>query len=363
MLDDKLQNALAANKLGSLASDTRNLLRSIAGPGYDHKLVEELVSLLSLDPAATLDAALDKGWPGLESAYKSSLKRVLLLAFQTLSGHGTISGRLWREILSLRSKADRVDTDLLEDVITAWRSNVNYHRLTREFLQKHNLLMVCAMEDTGPAPFAQVEDFDVGTMRYLHAKLIFRYAERQIARQQLRFDIPLSSWSRADLEEAVRRMFEQDILDLRICLFYDALDEYDGRPEAIAEFLKDLTSQPASSRTQTRVLFSSRPWPVFQDEFGTSSGLRIHEHTRDDIRGYCTGMLQENHMSPTALLPMAESIADRAQGVFLWVRLLLHDLGSASAHRAYRNVPLEKLLQQRLVTAPDDLHDYYTTIV
>lgn len=42
-----------------------------------------------------------------------------------------------------------------------------------------------------------------------------------------------------------------------ICFFFDALDEYDGPPEASSKFLEDLVSKPG--RTNDKV----EPYPAF----------------------------------------------------------------------------------------------------
>ncbi|KXJ85383.1 hypothetical protein Micbo1qcDRAFT_223338, partial [Microdochium bolleyi] len=195
------------------------------------------------------------------------------------------------------------------------------------------------------------------------SQLIRDLASRQITRQQLLLDIQLQSWTRADLEEAVQRVFDQDIIDLRVCLFFDALDEYDGRPEVMADFLKDLVKNPATSKTQARVLFSSRPWPVFQEEFSGCPGFRIHEHTREDIREYCTGMLRQDDLARPLLLPMAEDIANRARGVFLWVKLVLRDLSMVALQAGATSEDIAQKLRRCLQAVPSELHDYYTTII
>ncbi|KAH7017956.1 uncharacterized protein B0I36DRAFT_354284 [Microdochium trichocladiopsis] len=259
LLDTKLQAILDSKRLGSLAYDARKLLESIAGPAYDQTLSKRLEDLLSIDPAAELDAVLADKCPNLEQDRQLAIKRVLLLAFQNLSNSDEPSSISMSDVISLSNQADRVNIDCLDDAIATWRYKIDYKRIVTEFLQKHKLLAVPTTGDTTSVPFAELEAGVMGANSLRHRKLIKKAVDRQIARQQLRFSIQLSAWSRAELEEAVRQIFDQSLLDLQICLYFDALDEYDGRPETIADFLKDLITTRKSSRTQARVLFSSRP--------------------------------------------------------------------------------------------------------
>lgn len=105
--------------------------------------------------------------------------------------------------------------------------------------------------------------------------------KRNQARNDLQTTIQEEEWSRQKLEEILRRLCMQTLLDVDLFLLLDALDEYDGRPKFISGFLKDLTVD--FPRTKTRILFSSQPWNIFREEFDACPGLRIHEHTENDI--------------------------------------------------------------------------------
>ncbi|KAJ1326043.1 ankyrin repeat domain-containing protein 50 [Microdochium nivale] len=363
MMDTKLHAVRKSGRFGTLDSDIRQLFQSIAPTLQDHSLCNELTILLSVDPSEELDYVLADICPNLDQGSKVSVKRELLLAFQKLSKRSAASGSLVRDINSSLEKAGGFELEDLEGVLSAWRYRIDFHRIARLFLQKHKLLTAPPTGDITGASFGQLEARDSDSKDLRHNKLIDKLVDRHTARQQLHFNIQLLAWNRADLEEAVRRIFDQDILDLRVCLFFDALDEYDGRPEVIADFLKDLTSHSTSSRTKARVLFSSRSWPVFQDEFGGCPTLQIHEHTREDIRDYCIGILQNNHANQAALLPLADAITNRAQGVFLWVKLLLHELGQSTVQGRFDKMDIEAQLKQHLKTAPTQLHEYYTTII
>ncbi|KAK0729580.1 hypothetical protein B0H67DRAFT_650805 [Lasiosphaeris hirsuta] len=142
-------------------------------------------------------------------------------------------------------------------------------------------------------------------------------------------------WSKAKLDQALELVLNQKLVHLDIFLFLDALDEYDGPPEFIADFLKGLVKEKPGSQTRIRVLFSSRPWNP--DVPGTKEIIRLI--------GY---------------------IVQRARGVFLWVKLVMHDLcrhaaGCVAADMDSRG--LRKELLRTLKALPENLVDYYSAII
>jgi hypothetical protein len=90
-------------------------------------------------------------------------------------------------------------------------------------------------------------------------------------------------WPLEDLEEALGCTLKQTRLPIDILLFLDALDEYGGRPDFIADFIKRMIDGPKSSATRVKICFSSRLWNVFIDQFQASPGFKIHERTKEDI--------------------------------------------------------------------------------
>ncbi|KAI0100718.1 hypothetical protein F4776DRAFT_658252 [Hypoxylon sp. NC0597] len=185
---------------------------------------------------------------------------------------------------------------------------------------------------------------------------------RHKARNKVRVEVQTQEWSRARLEDILHRLCGQSLFDLDLCLLIDALDEYDGRTEFISGFLKDLTKEAYFPRTEIRILFSSRPWNVFREEFSSCEGLRIHEHTENDIRSFCiTSIFQKAQLSQY-LLPLVEEVVSRASGVFLWVKLVLRDLFAITAMQSHRE-KVEKELRSKLDSIPDQLDDYYATII
>lgn len=171
-------------------------------------------------------------------------------------------------------------------------------------------------------------------------------------------------WTLQNLKKALHRVRDQQSMDLDLCIFIDALDEHNGPPEFIAEFLKDIT-KPRNSRTRIKILFSSRPWDAFKDVFPNCPGFQIHEHTDNDIRELCTHVINNECPGSQEFFQLVEEIVKRAKGVFLWVKLVLQDLSktAAAALPGSSSEALSSELRIALQNLPENLVEYYSTIV
>jgi hypothetical protein len=191
-----------------------------------------------------------------------------------------------------------------------------------------------------------------------------QYRRRVEAREETRKLIQNESWTLQRLERALNQIICQQLIDLDLCIFIDALDEHDGPPEFIAEFLNDLVANQ-DSRTRVKILFSSRPWDTFIKLFSGSPGFAIHEHTENDIREFCADVIRPQTPGSHELLPLVNEIVERARGVFLWVKLVLRDLSKTAAEiiQSGNTQDLPNKLLATLQCLPEDLHDYYRTII
>ena len=137
----------------------------------------------------------------------------------------------------------------------------------------------------------------------------------------------------SQLNEGFTKILEQRSVPLRITLFVDALDEYDGIPERMVDFVKDTVRKRSGSFTQIRIMFTSRPWETFKDNFRLQLGSKCmnrHRKTWSIMSHMLKSNVSINNIltSPhTNVASTAEelkqSLIDRAQGVFLWIRLVL----------------------------------------
>lgn len=167
------------------------------------------------------------------------------------------------------------------------------------------------------------------------------------------------------LERILSLLLDQDIKQINLILFFDALDEFDGHLDKISDFLKSLVKKSETSATRVKVCFSSRPWKLLNDHFATYPGLRLQDYTKADIERYVTGSLARSKiMNPSQgdkIMKIIPSIITRANGVFLWVRLAMSELFPtvAESHKS----DLSDSLEQKLQELPADLFDYYKLII
>ncbi|KAI0546744.1 hypothetical protein F4679DRAFT_404747 [Xylaria curta] len=193
-----------------------------------------------------------------------------------------------------------------------------------------------------------------GLLRSILSQIVSE--RRDLARLLSEFYQP-EGWSLSNLQKGFRKIVFQDELPLHICLFLDALDEYDGQLESLCRFLKDLGEiQPSETKT-IKVCFSSRPWETFTAAFQNTLGFSIQSFTQADIQDYCLGSMRDE--SAIILQELVPNIVSRANGVFLWVKLVIKDLVDAT-----KKVQLSKKnLQEHLNAFPTELDEYYAEII
>jgi hypothetical protein len=147
---------------------------------------------------------------------------------------------------------------------------------------------------------------------------------------------------------------------MKLCLFIDGLDEFDGNHGDLIELVKKLISTPS-----VKVCVASRPWIVFEDAMNNKPSLRLEELTYNDIKKYVTARLSVD--SNFSLLikrefefanKLLDRIVGKAGGVFLWVNLVVSSLldGMKYGDRVSD-------LQRRLDSLPPDLEDLYDRIL
>lgn len=217
-----------------------------------------------------------------------------------------------------------------------------------EFLSHHSSLPVHLREWSGGHQLIIAECFFWGNGRILQRSLVgllrsllYRILEKRKDLIPLafpgaewvncgsKFEFPLKT-----LQDALNRILHtQQNHNLLFFFLIDGLDEFDDRDEygrtvrdeeELVEFLRTFRQSAAAN-----LCVSSRPLSSFVHEFGCDPQrcLAIHELTRDDIRVYIKGELEddpefrrlsEGHPSYTVLV---RELINAANGVFLWVRL------------------------------------------
>ena len=165
-------------------------------------------------------------------------------------------------------------------------------------------------------------------------------------------------WSRAELIKTFAKLSNEPIMLKRVCFFIDGLDEYDGDHNELIHLLRSF-SQP----NNIKICASSRPWNVFKRAFGTGSHtmLRLEDLTRNDITLYVRGTLEQSDLfsqlrkSENAhCIDLVNEVVSKAQGVFLWVFLVVRSLLTGLT-----NADSIMDLRRRLRHLPTDLEAYF----
>lgn len=147
--------------------------------------------------------------------------------------------------------------------------------------------------------------------------------------------------------------------DTRLYFFIDGLDEYDGKPADMIRLICMLRKLPA-----LKLCLSSRPWNEFEQEFGKNQARKLYmqDFNGPDIKAFVYDTIQqdENYKeSETSLVDvLAQEIVEAANGVFLWVFLVVR-----SFQEGLLNGDRISYLRKRLRELPSDLNDYFEKIL
>jgi hypothetical protein len=168
------------------------------------------------------------------------------------------------------------------------------------------------------------------------------------------------SWTLPRLIKAFEHLFQQASDDSRFCLFIDGLDEYDGDPFDIINLFTSVSKLP-----NVKLCLSSRPIYEFVKTFRSYPTLRLQDLNFNDIKQYVDDELRANdlmrelhHTEPQEAPKLSLEIIDKADGVFLWVKLV-----ALSLLRGLRNSDRICDLQKRVRLLPPSLEDLFSHIL
>ncbi|USP77500.1 hypothetical protein yc1106_04774 [Curvularia clavata] len=131
------------------------------------------------------------------------------------------------------------------------------------------------------------------------------------------------AFSYIELKGAFERMKIRSASFLRICIFIDGVDEFEGDHRDMSTFLCSLAS------STIKVVVSSRPINACLNVFRGCPTLRLQDLTHDDMHVFIRDRLGSHPMmaelqdeSPEKATTLKAEIQEKAEGVFLWVRLV-----------------------------------------
>ncbi|KAN0112561.1 hypothetical protein V8E51_005512 [Hyaloscypha variabilis] len=175
-------------------------------------------------------------------------------------------------------------------------------------------------------------------------------------------EMALPSWwesdqSVRDLSDAFDRIAVQDLLPAKFCFFVDGLDEYEGEHIDVVRMFQSLANS-----SSIKICVSSRPWNIFAESFGTNKDrkLLLQDFTRADVKKYVEDVLggeprfRRLQNRDARAVNVIQEIVDKAQGVFLWVFLVVRSL-----IRGLIDDNDVSILQERLDILPTQLEEYF----
>ena len=165
---------------------------------------------------------------------------------------------------------------------------------------------------------------------------------------------PIASWTVRRLRTTFQTAIRQAETSYRICIFIDGLDENSGDPDAAIEEIRNMPS------CGIKVCLSSRPERLYNDAFGSYAKLKLQDLTESDIRAYVADKLEPwlRTEPEDEVLKLMKDVAHKAQGVFLWVDLVVKAL-----MKGLKNDDSLEQLQERVVSTPSDIEAVYANML
>ncbi|KAE9363293.1 hypothetical protein N431DRAFT_564836 [Stipitochalara longipes BDJ] len=120
----------------------------------------------------------------------------------------------------------------------------------------------------------------------------------------------------------------------RFCFFIDGLDEFEGESTDHWELAQMLDKW--ASCNDVKICVSSRPYTEFLEVFDSSLRMQLHDLTRGDIERFTRTKFETEPYFDGADKRFSEIVDDivrGADGVFLWVRLVVRSLLDGVRHR------------------------------
>lgn len=161
---------------------------------------------------------------------------------------------------------------------------------------------------------------------------------------------PIGAWTERRLQAILNKVMRQLQGSCRICIFIDGLDEFVGDRDALIATLEKLQSP------EIKFCLSSRPDQRYSDAFGSSATLKLQDLTRADIQVFVLHKLQAPLQAVFAenFTIFFNTIVSKAEGVFLWVVLVVEDM-----LRGLQNGDSLDQLNERLQLMPSDIEGLY----
>lgn len=168
----------------------------------------------------------------------------------------------------------------------------------------------------------------------------------------------LPTWTDERLLSMLEYLLKNKSATISMCAFIDGLDEFEGDEDFLLEIVRILSSAP-----RCKACLSSRPEQIFRAEFHRYPQCRVQDLNEGDIttlvdedlkpklRKYISAENQE-------IDELGKELIEQAEGVFLWLKLMMKDLIQGS-----RNSDTIDELSRRLRRTPNTMYGLYRRIL
>ncbi|KAI4268212.1 MAG: hypothetical protein LQ337_007972 [Flavoplaca oasis] len=185
-----------------------------------------------------------------------------------------------------------------------------------------------------------------------------RYKEATGQTQESPLLTMLPTWTEKRLLQILRHFANEKPPTVALCVFIDGLDEYVGDQDTLLQIISLL-----SSAGGCKVCVSSRPDQTFRSEFQGYPQCRVQDLNQEDIEKMVNEKLkpclEDNKPNETkAIEYLLMNLIYKAEGVFLWLSIMIKDFITASRHGDTISE-----LHERLETTPNTIYGLYRRIL
>lgn len=174
-------------------------------------------------------------------------------------------------------------------------------------------------------------------------------------------------WTQEGLQEALRSIVATFPTNVELVLFIDGFDECGGNHADQLDFLKGLVESSKGSKLSIKICIASRADVDIQLRLSIYPSLAIHRLTNPDISSFVTRRLkaawelmasQPDGTTATFDQKLIDNVVRKAEGVFLWVNLVVTQLVMAIEAEADGSD-----LHRLVASLPEGLGQLYQSIV
>lgn len=194
----------------------------------------------------------------------------------------------------------------------------------------------------------------------MYRSLLLQLLETFLDLQSVVDDTDIVPWSQQDCPDLniLKELLRSAVMKLgrrHFTCFIDALDECDEQEvRDMVHFFEDLTEGTTDDGIQFRICFSSRPYPYIDIREGILLTLENESGHADDLVQYVRSHLRITNAS--LLTELQSQILDKADGIFMWIVLVVEILNKENSHGALA-------LRRRISEIPAKLSDLFKSML